>query len=83
MTRYFALPVTLALVGAPAMAASGPFVSLSNTNFVVTLSFILFIGVLLYLKVPGLLGGLLDKRATGIQSELDEALGARLVAMRS
>lgn len=77
MTRYFALPVGFALVGAPAMAASGPFVSLSNTNFVVTLSFLLFIGVLLYLKVPGLLGGLLDKRAEGIQAELDEAKSLR------
>ena len=77
MTRYFALPLGLALVGAPAMAASGPFVSLANTNFVVTLSFLLFIGVLLYLKVPGLLGGLLDKRAEGIQDELNEAKALR------
>ncbi|MDU8927563.1 F0F1 ATP synthase subunit B [Alisedimentitalea sp. MJ-SS2] len=57
----------------PALAASGPFFSLSNTNFVVLISFLLFIGVLLYLKVPGLLGGLLDKRAEGIQDELNEA----------
>lgn len=57
----------------PALAASGPFFSLANTNFVVLISFLLFIGVLLYLKVPGLLGGLLDKRAAGIQDELNEA----------
>ena len=57
----------------PALAASGAFFSLGNTNFVVLIAFLLFIGVLVYLKVPGLLGGLLDKRAQGIQDELDEA----------
>lgn len=68
------LATVIALTAAsPALAASGPFFSLSNTNFVVLISFLLFVGVLLYLKVPALLGGLLDKRAEGIQSELDEA----------
>lgn len=57
----------------PAFAAKGPFVSLGNTDFVVLLAFILFVGVLYYFKVPTLLGGLLDKRAEGIKSELDEA----------
>ena len=61
----------------PALAASGPFVSLHNTNFVVLLAFLLFIGVLVYLKVPGMLGGALDKRAAGIRSELDEARALR------
>ena len=61
----------------PALAASGPFFSLANTDFVVTVSFLLFIGLLIYLKVPGLIGGLLDKRAEGIQSELDEARALR------
>ena len=68
------LATLIALTAAsPAFAASGPFFSLANTNFVVLLAFILFIGVLFYFKVPGMLGGLLDKRAVGIQSELDEA----------
>lgn len=57
----------------PALAAKGPFVSLSNTDFVVLLAFIAFFGVLFYFKVPSLLSGLLDKRAEGIKSELDEA----------
>jgi F-type H+-transporting ATPase subunit b len=61
----------------PALAAKGPFFSLSNTNFVVLISFLLFIAVLLYLKVPSLLGGMLDKRAEGIKSELDEARALR------
>jgi len=61
------------LAASPAMAASGAFVSLSNTNFVVLISFLLFIGVLVYLKVPGLLAGMLDKRADSIRDELNEA----------
>jgi F-type H+-transporting ATPase subunit b len=68
--------LTLALLlgsTGPALAAKGPFVSLGNTDFIVLLAFLLFIGVLFYFKVPTLLGGLLDKRADGIKSELDEA----------
>jgi len=61
----------------PAFAASGPFFSLGNTDFIVTLAFLLFIAVLFYFKVPGLLAGMLDKRAEGIQSELDEARALR------
>lgn len=68
---------TLPVLSAPALAASGPFFSLHNTNFVVLLAFLLFVSVLLYLKVPGLLGGMLDKRAEGIRSELDEARALR------
>lgn len=70
------------MAGTPALAASknpfsGDFYSLSNTDFVVAVSFLLFVGVLFYYKVPSLLGGLLDKRAEGIQSELDEARALR------
>lgn len=65
------------LVATPAVAADGPFVSLGNTDFIVLLSFLLFIGVLVYLKVPGLLMGLLDKRAETIRSELNEAKALR------
>lgn len=61
----------------PAFAASGPFFSLGNTDFVVLLAFILFIAVLFKFKVPSMLGGMLDKRAEGIQSELDEARSLR------
>ena len=66
-----------ALLPAPALAADGPFLSLGNTDFVVLLAFILFIAVLFYFKVPSMLGGLLDKRAETIQSELDEAKALR------
>jgi len=61
----------------PVLAASGPFISLHNTNFIVSLAFILFIAVLFYYKVPGMIGGILDKRAEGIRSELDEARALR------
>lgn len=67
------LPALAALSATPAAAASGPFFSLGNTDFVVLLGFLLFIAVLIYFKVPGMLAGLLDKRAEGIQDELDEA----------
>lgn len=72
------LATLLALTGAtPAFAASGPFFSLTNTDFIVTLAFILFILVLVYFRVPSILAGLLDKRADDIQSELDEARALR------
>ncbi|MDP2493428.1 F0F1 ATP synthase subunit B [Shimia thalassica] len=72
------LATLVALTAAsPAFAASGPFFSLTNTNFIVTMAFILFIAVLFYFKVPSMLGGMLDKRSEGIQSELDEARALR------
>lgn len=69
-------------VASPALAASknpfsSEFYSLSNTDFIVLISFLLFVGVLFYFKIPGMLAGLLDKRADGIQSELDEARALR------
>lgn len=73
--RYLSIPMIL--LASPALAASGPFVSLANTNFIVLLAFLLFAGVLIYLKVPALLTGQLDKRAEGIRAELDEAKGLR------
>ncbi|WP_179378877.1 F0F1 ATP synthase subunit B [Jannaschia marina] len=66
-----------ALTATPAFAASGPFFSLSNTDFVVTLGFLVFLGILLYFKVPALLMGQLDARAEGIQKDLDEAKALR------
>jgi len=53
--------------------ATGPFFSLNNTDFVVTIAFLIFIGILLYVKLPGKIAGLLDARAEGIRTELDEA----------
>ncbi|MFV0513686.1 MAG: F0F1 ATP synthase subunit B [Jhaorihella sp.] len=79
MAKTIAPVLTVLAAGAasPALAAGGPFLSLHNTNFIVLLAFILFIAVLVYLKVPGMLGRALDKRAAGIRSELDEARALR------
>lgn len=60
-------------VATPALAATGPFFSLRNTNFIVLIAFLVFVGVLLYFKVPGRIGALLDQRAAGIRRDLDEA----------
>lgn len=71
MMRY--LSIALVLAALPAHAASGPFFSLGNTDFTVLIAFLLFIGVLLYFKVPAMLLGLLDKRAAKIQEDLEAA----------
>lgn len=73
--KRFLLPLTFA--GTPALAASGPFFSLANTDFVVTIAFLIFIGILLYLKVPSKIGEMLDRRAAAIQKDLDEARALR------
>ena len=75
--RIKALALLLSVSAQPALAASGPFFSLANTDFVVLLGFLTFIGVLFYFKVPALLGGLLDKRAIGIRDDIDEAKALR------
>ena len=65
------------LAATPALAASGPFFSLANTNFVVLLAFILFVAILLYAKVPARLTSVLDARAVQIKADLDEAKALR------
>ena len=67
----------LTVVASPALAASGPFFSLYNSNFVVLLAFIGFVALVLYLGVPKMLGKMLDARADGIRSELEEACSLR------
>ncbi|WP_225026800.1 F0F1 ATP synthase subunit B [Xinfangfangia pollutisoli] len=73
------LSVLFALIASasPALAASGPFFSLHNTNFVVLVAFLIFIGVLVYMGVPKKLTGLLDARAAQIKAELEEARALR------
>jgi F-type H+-transporting ATPase subunit b len=46
---------------------------LATPEFWVLISFILFIGLLVYLKVPAKLAVMLDERASRIAKELDEA----------
>lgn len=76
MRNLFALILTLGFAS-PALAASGPFFSLGNTDFVVLIAFIVFVGVLFYFGVPKMIGGALDDRAAGIKTELDEARALR------
>lgn len=77
------LAASLAFVAGPVLAADdekphgllNP--SLFNTDFVVLIGFLLFIAILFYFNVPALLGRMLDDRAAGIQSDLDEARALR------
>ena len=43
MLRQSLTIAALTLIASPALAAKGPFFSLSNTNFVVTIAFLLFL----------------------------------------
>ena len=70
------------VAAAPAMAAGDyPFFSLANTDLVVLMAFVIFIGVLVYFKVPEMVTGLLDKRADGIREELEKARELREEAL--
>ncbi|EEW26158.1 H+transporting two-sector ATPase B/B' subunit [Rhodobacter ferrooxidans] len=71
------LSVLAALAATPAAASTGLEFSLHNTNFVVLVGFLIFLAALVYFKVPGILGGLLDKRAVQIKSDLEEARALR------
>jgi F-type H+-transporting ATPase subunit b len=75
--RIAVLP--LFLLATPAMAATGDygFFSLQNTDFVALLGFLVFVGILLYFKVPSKIAGMLDARADGIRKDLDEAKALR------
>lgn len=80
--KHLTLTAALILIASPALAASknpfsAEFWKLSNTDFIVLVSFILFLAVLAYFKVPGMVGKMLDQRASGIQSEIDEAKALR------
>ncbi len=81
MTRLL-LSAVFAAVALPATAAtknifSAEFYKLSNTDFIVLIAFLLFMGILVYFKVPGLVLGMLDKRAEQIRADIDEARALR------
>ena len=77
MLKNIIAPGIMLKFASPVLAASGPFFYHSNTDFVVLISFILFGLVLVYLKVPSMLGKMLDQRAASIKTELDEARALR------
>lgn len=66
------------LAASPAIAqAEVSFFNLRNLDFATILGFAIFISLLLYLKVPGKIAGLLDKRADDIRNDLNEARALR------
>jgi F-type H+-transporting ATPase subunit b len=78
----FSLAALITVAATPAFAASknpfsADFWSLSNTDMIVLIAFIIFIGVLVKFGVPSMLTGMLDKRAEGIKSDLDEVKALR------
>ncbi|MAN56272.1 MAG: F0F1 ATP synthase subunit B [Paracoccus sp. (in: a-proteobacteria)] len=73
MKKTGIIAVFAAGAAGPAAAAPGSFFSLGNTDFIVTIAFLIFVGILIYYKVPTIIGDLLDKRAGGIRRDLDEA----------
>ncbi|MEM8572372.1 MAG: ATP F0F1 synthase subunit B [Pseudomonadota bacterium] len=50
---------------------------LNNTDIVVAIGFLIFVGILIYVKVPKLITSKLDARADGIRAELEEARALR------
>lgn len=78
----FTFATLFAVVATPALAASknpfsGDFWHLDNTDMIVLISFLIFVGILVKFKVPGMLMGMLDKRAVGINSDIEEAKALR------
>ena len=67
------LPAFALSYGVSHAAGSKKMVSLDNTDFVVLISFLIFVGVLIYFKVPSIIGAFLDKRSNDIQSEIEKA----------
>ena len=83
--RLIPIASIAALMATPALAASknpfsAEFWKLSNTDLIVSIAFILFIAVLFYFKVPAMITRMLDDRAQGIQSDIDEARALREAA---
>ena len=54
-------------------AGSKKMFSLDNTDFVVLISFLIFVGILIYFKVPSIVAAFLDKRSNDIHSEIKKA----------
>ena len=67
------LPAFALSCGVSYAAGSKKLISLDNTDFVVLISFLIFVGVLVYFKVPSIVGAFLDKRSNDIQNEIEKA----------
>ncbi len=74
MNKYILSPVPLIIgMGNPLQAATGPFFSLGNTDFVVSISFVIFIAAIIYFKAPKFVAKLIDGQIAKIESQLAEA----------
>ena len=67
------LPAFALSCGVSYAAGSKKLISLNNTDFVVLISFLIFVGLLVYFKVPSIVGAFLDKRSNDIQNEIEKA----------
>ena len=67
------LPAYVLSFGVSYAAGSKKIISLDNTDFVVLISFLIFVGVLVYFKVPSIVGAFLDKRSNDIRNEIEKA----------
>ena len=67
------LPAFALSYGVSYAAGSKKLISLNNTDFVVLISFLIFVGVLVYFKVPSIVAAFLDKRSNDIQNEIEKA----------
>ena len=72
-TLQITLPAFALSCGVSYAAGSKKLISLNNTDFVVLISFLIFVGVLVYFKVPSIVGAFLDKRSNDIQNEIERA----------
>lgn len=77
MSQYKRLIICQSLLlgssGTLAYGAEGPMISMNNTDFVVSLAFLAFISLIVYLKVPKKIGSILDKRSDTIKLEIESA----------
>ena len=53
-----------------------------DSSFFVALSFLIFVGLVIYMGLPKMIISVLDKRSEGIQEELDEARNLREEAQK-
>ena len=76
MMRHIAPLAVSALatfLAAPVHGAGDTFVSLGNTDFIVLISFVIFIGALIYFKAPHFAGKLIDSRIDLIRKRIEDA----------
>ncbi len=73
ISNYFWVLFVFCLPGYALGASSAGMFSLNNTDFVVLISFFVFVGILIYFGVPGIIAKFLDKRAEDIGSEINDA----------